>query len=83
MKRDAQVVLVWLLLASSMVAVAATVEGYGRQVSSLIEPGKLATLRQRGANPRVQKYVALRVEAARENLKLGKLRAEMKTARWG
>jgi hypothetical protein len=44
-------------------AVGATVEGYGRQVASLIDPGKLATLRARGANPRVQKYVALLAEA--------------------
>ena len=38
-------------------------------------------MRDRGANPRVQKYVALLAEAARENLKLGKLRSEMKAAR--
>ncbi len=41
----------------------ARVEVYARNVASLIEPEKLATLRERGANPRVQKYVAQLAEA--------------------
>jgi len=39
------------------------VESYARQVAGVIDPTKLATLRERGANPRVQKYVALLAEA--------------------
>lgn len=30
---------------------------YAKNIASLIDPAKLATLRARGANPRVQKYV--------------------------
>jgi hypothetical protein len=34
-----------------------------QRVAALIDPGKLATLAERGANPRVQKYVAQLAEA--------------------
>jgi len=57
----------WLVLAAQLfagalgawAAGAAGVESWARQVSSLVDPAKLATLGPRGANPRVQKYVAL------------------------
>jgi hypothetical protein len=48
----------------SLVSLQATdVESHARKVAPLIDPAKLATLRERGANPRVQKYVALLAEA--------------------
>ncbi len=53
----------WLLMASALTAAAASVESYARNVSSLIDPAKLATLGERAANPRVQKYVALLADA--------------------
>jgi hypothetical protein len=40
-----------------------TTAAYATRISSLIEPAKLATLGKRGANPRVQKYVAQLAEA--------------------
>ena len=36
---------------------------YAERISSLIEPAKLATLGTRGANPRVQKYIAQLADA--------------------
>jgi len=44
-------------------AAAASVAEYSQKVANLIDPAKLATLRERGANPRVEKYVALLAEA--------------------
>jgi hypothetical protein len=51
-----RILLACLLLIGSMAG--ATVESYAKKVSSLIDPAKLATLRERGANPRGFKYVA-------------------------
>ena len=51
----------WLFaLASSG---AANLEAYAENIASLIDPAKLATLGERQANPRVQKYVAQLAEA--------------------
>ncbi len=50
-----------LLLASA--ALAADRGSSAANIASLIDPAKLATLRERGANPRVQKYVALLEDA--------------------
>jgi len=50
-----------LLLAGG--AVADTTAAYATRISALIEPAKLATLGKRGANPRVQKYVAQLADA--------------------
>src|ERR1051325_5380092 len=47
-------------------AFAETAAAYAERISSLIEPAKLATLGKRGANPRVQKYVAQLAEARRD-----------------
>ena len=44
-----------VLLLSALCCLAGTVEDYSRKIAPLIEPSKLATLRVRGANPRVQK----------------------------
>lgn len=54
---------VLLLSVLAFVSCAADVETYARNVAPLIDPAKLATLRERGANPRVQKYVAHLAEA--------------------
>ena len=43
--------LCWLLLAAQT---AAAQTDYAKNIASLIDPAKLATLRERGANPRVQ-----------------------------
>lgn len=42
---------------------AGSTEAYSQRIAPLIDPAKLATLRERGANPRVQKYVAQLAEA--------------------
>lgn len=59
MKRAALILALFCVLAVS----AADVESYAKRVATLIDPAKLATLGERGANPRVQKYVAQLAEA--------------------
>ena len=55
--------LVGLLVGGGAVAWAAgDVDSYAQRISSLVDPAKLATLGARGANPRVEKYVALLAE---------------------
>ncbi len=79
MRRIWQAVVVaaaWAVLAGVM-AGAATVEGYARKVAGLVDPAKLATLGERGANPRVQKYVALLAEAKAAGAKPEKVAAEV------
>lgn len=46
-----------------IVLTSAVLQTSAERVASLIDPGKLATLAERGANPRVQKYVAQLYEA--------------------
>jgi len=43
-------------------------EHYAERAAPLIDPAKLATLGERGANPRVQKYVAQLAEARRAGI---------------
>jgi hypothetical protein len=52
-----------LLSLATGCAVDIRVEAYAAKVAPLVDPAKLATLRERGANPRVQKYVAQLAEA--------------------
>ncbi len=67
--RTSPVLLIALLLSFVTRAHAATtVESYAKKVSSLISPAKLKTLRERGANPRVQKYVALLAQAKHDGI---------------
>ena len=57
------------LLVAALLPILATAESiatYSQNVAHLIEPAKLATLGKRGANPRVQKTVALLETARRE-----------------
>jgi len=63
MRRLLQVWVVWVLVTFALAAAGAPGASYAEKISSLIDPAKLATLRERGANPRVQKYVALLAEA--------------------
>jgi hypothetical protein len=49
----------WFGLAFAVVGLSADVESHASKVASLIGPTKLATLGPRGANSRVEKYVAL------------------------
>jgi hypothetical protein len=58
----------WSLLAVGLLAVtvaagATTVEKQASKLAPLIDPVKLATLRERGANPRIQKAVAILADA--------------------
>ena len=41
---------------------------HAQKIAALIDPGKLSTLAPRGANPRVQKYVAQLFEAQQAGL---------------
>ena len=49
-----------------VVAAAATTASFAQRIAPLIEPAKLAKLGARGANPRVQKYVAQLAEAQQQ-----------------
>jgi len=53
----------WVVVCGAVVGVAGEPERFATNISSLIDPAKLATLGSRAANPRVEKYVALLAEA--------------------
>jgi len=57
---------VLLALLLPLAAAASSVETYSANLSSLIDPEKLATLGKRGANPRIQKAVAILEDARRD-----------------
>lgn len=73
-------ILVYLLAGCALMlapaAIADTVVQYAERIASLIEPAKLATLGKRGANPRVQKYVAQLAEAQLERLNVTNIVAD-------
>jgi hypothetical protein len=54
---------VFLTALQALSAAAARLESYSSKLAPLIDPAKLATLGERGANPRVQKAVAILAEA--------------------
>ena len=62
--------LCWLLLAFH---VAAAQTDHAKQIASLLDPAKLATLGERGANPRVQKAVYWLAAARKEDQKPDKV----------
>jgi hypothetical protein len=62
-KRIAPFLAAWIVLAGAFAGLAADIEGHANRIASLIDPAKLATLGPRGANSRVEKYVALLAEA--------------------
>jgi hypothetical protein len=83
MKRISQIIMVWLVVAGAIGASAASgaasgasVQSCGKMVSSLVDPAKLRTLGEHGANPRVQKYVALMAEAKAGGVSAKKVAAE-------
>ena len=49
---------------------------YASRVAPLIDPAKLATLGERGANPRVQKYVAQLAEAQKKHVPVSRVVAQ-------
>ncbi len=66
MRRGLGLLVCWVAVVGAMATAAAGasfLEDYAGRVSGLIDPAKLATLGERGANPRVEKYVALLAEA--------------------
>jgi hypothetical protein len=64
-----------LLFALPLTAVCAPVD-YAGNVASLINPTKLVTLKERGANPRVQKYVYWLAAARADKIDPGKVATE-------
>ena len=62
MRRISQLFLVLLLLGSALPGTAGDVGSYAERISSLVDPAKLATLGARGADSRVEKYVAILAE---------------------
>ena len=62
-KRVAQLLLGWLVVGGAVAGLAGDVERFANNISSLVDPAKLATLGARGANAHVEKYVALLAEA--------------------
>lgn len=62
-KRVAQLLLGWVIVGGAVTGLAGDVERFAINISSLVDPAKLATLGARGANAHVDKYVALLAEA--------------------
>jgi hypothetical protein len=58
-----------LSLALLLLALSLQAEDYAANIASLIDPSKLSTLRERGANPRIQKCVYWLAEAGRAGQK--------------
>jgi hypothetical protein len=64
MRRSLGLVFWWWFVVGAMAAAGGTsLDDYVGKVSSLIDPAKLATLGERGANPWVEKSVALLAES--------------------
>ena len=59
----AQLLLAWVIVGGAVAGLAGDVERFAVNISSLVDPAKLATLGARGANAHVEKYVALLAEA--------------------
>lgn len=64
-----------LLTLATLASSAADIETFAQWIAPLIDPAKLATLKSRGANPRVQKYVAALAEARTAGLEPSKVAA--------
>jgi hypothetical protein len=59
----------FISVALLLLALSVRAEDYAANIASLIDPAKLATLRERGANPRIQKCVYWLEEAGKNGLK--------------
>lgn len=68
--------LVLVVLLAALTLNAANVGTFAQRIAPLIDPAKLATLGERGANPRVQKYVAALAEAQAAGLNPSKVSAQ-------
>jgi hypothetical protein len=66
----------WFVLAFAVAGLAADVDSHASKVASLVDPAKLATLGKRGANSRVEKYVALLAEAKADKVAPKKVAAK-------
>jgi hypothetical protein len=75
-KRVAQLLLGWVAVGGTVAVLAGDLERLAIDISSLVDPAKLATLDARGANPRVEKYVALLAEAKADGVAPKKVAAK-------
>jgi hypothetical protein len=75
-KRLAQLLLGWVVVGVAVAGLAGDLESFAINISSLVDPAKLATLDARGANPRVEKYVALLAEAKADGVAPKKVAAK-------
>jgi hypothetical protein len=75
-KRVAQLLLGWIVIGGTVAGLAGDLERFAIDISSLVDPAKLTTLDARGANPRVEKYVALLAEAKADGVAPKKLAAK-------
>ena len=75
-KRMAQLLLGCVVVGGALAGLAGEVERFAINISSLVDPAKLATLGARAANPRVEKYVALLAEAKAAGVAPNKVAAE-------
>ena len=64
------------LLLTALLACAADTASFAQRIAPLIDPAKLATLGERGANPRVQKYVAQLAEAQKKHVQVSSVAAQ-------
>jgi len=56
------------ILCAALAASASDAASFAQRIAPLIDPAKLATLGERGANPRVQKYVAQLAQARQSGI---------------
>jgi hypothetical protein len=75
-KRVVQLLLGWVVVGGAVACLAGNFDRFATDISSLIDPAKLATLDARGANPRVEKYVALLAEAKTDGVAPKKVAAK-------
>ena len=75
-KLAAQLLFGWVVVGGATASLAGDLGRFAINISSLVDPAKLATLDARGANPRVEKYVALLAEAKAEGVAPKKVAAK-------
>ena len=65
-----------LMLFCASASIAGSIQDFAQNIAPLIDPAKLMTLKERGANPQVQKYVYWLVLSEREQVSAEKVAAE-------